>query len=204
VQPAIPIKKNIPSVSKSEAYYAVGHGLNGAQGVFRSWNEVAPLVMGVSKAVYKRCDNYDEAQEFVEVSRALKSKQMSELPDRVPVSDIWYSVTNSKSGQFLVFPSRTEAQQHVTNVRRASVRKFYMNGEALSYVEGHQTAWQQRLSDESPTGMAQTGETVQEAGSQSFATFQEQFSDESPTRATRTSKARRDARSHTFAKSGSN
>jgi hypothetical protein len=73
VQPVIPLKKNIPSVSRSEAYYAVGHGLNGAQGVFRSWNKVAPLVMGVSIAVYKRCDNYDEAQEFVEVSRALKS-----------------------------------------------------------------------------------------------------------------------------------
>jgi hypothetical protein len=47
-----------------------GHGLNGAKGVFRSWNKVASLVMGVSKAVFKRCDNYDKAQEFVEVSRA--------------------------------------------------------------------------------------------------------------------------------------
>jgi hypothetical protein len=205
VQPVIPIKKNIPPVSRSEAYYAVGHGLNGAQGVFRSWNEVAPLVMGVSKAVYKRCDNYDEAQEFVEVSRALKAKQMSGLPDGVPVSDIWYSVTNSKIGQFSVFPSWPEAEQHVTNVRGASVRKFYPYGEALSYVEGHQTAWrQQRLADESPTRRARSGEPVRETGFQSSTTFPERFSDESPTRAARTSEARRGARSHSFAKSGSN
>jgi len=51
----IPIKKEIPSASNSGAYYGVGSGLDGVHGVFRSWGEVAPLVMGVSKAVYRRC-----------------------------------------------------------------------------------------------------------------------------------------------------
>jgi hypothetical protein len=104
VMPVVPRQKNVPSSSRSEACYGVGHGLDGVSGVFRSWNEVAPLVMGVSKAVYKRFDNYDEAQEFVDISRALKTKQMSQLPDGVPASDIWYSVTNSRIGQFLGFP----------------------------------------------------------------------------------------------------
>jgi hypothetical protein len=47
-KPVSPIKKETSSTSKSEAYYGVGHGLDGAHGVFRSWGEVASLLMGVS------------------------------------------------------------------------------------------------------------------------------------------------------------
>jgi hypothetical protein len=162
--PIIPVKKEISSASKSGAYYGVGHGLDGVHGVFRSWGDVAPLVMGVSKAVYKRFNSSDEAQEFVDISQAVKAKQRSELPDGMPSSDIWYAVTNSNIGQFAVFPSWTAAQQHVTNVSGASVRKFCTYGEDQSYVEGHQAAWQQRFSDESPAATTRTGEAVRDAG----------------------------------------
>jgi hypothetical protein len=128
----IPIKKEIPSASNSGAYYGVGSGLDGVHGVFRSWGEVAPLVMGVSKAVYRRFHSYDEAQEFVDIEQAVQTQQRSELPDGVPSSDIWYSVTNSKIGQFSVFPNWAAAQRHVTNVSRASVRKFCTYSEAQS------------------------------------------------------------------------
>jgi hypothetical protein len=167
--PTISVKKESPSASKSEAYYGVGHGLDGVHGVFRSWDEVASLVMGVSKAVYRRFNSYDEAQEFVDISQAVKAKQRSELPDGMPSSDTWYAVTNSKIGQFAVFPSWTAAQQHVTNVSGASVRKFCTYGEAQSYGEGHQAAWKQRSSEESPTIMARTGEAVRTAGPHLFA-----------------------------------
>jgi viroplasmin and RNaseH domain-containing protein len=172
VQPfTMPIKKEIPSASKSGACYGVGHGLDGVHGVFKSWGEVAPLVMGVSKAVYRRFNSYDEAQEFVDISQAVKASQQSELPDGVPSSDIWYSVTNSKIGQFSVFPSWTAAQQHVTNVSGASVRKFGTYGEAQSYVEGHQAAWQLRFSEDSLTITARTGEVVRNTGPHLVAKF---------------------------------
>jgi hypothetical protein len=88
VKPVIPVKKESPLASKSKVYYyGVGHGRNGAYGVFQSWGEVHPLVIGTSKAVYKRFENYDEAQEFVDISQALRNQQIGDLPDGVPDSD---------------------------------------------------------------------------------------------------------------------
>lgn len=168
-KPAFPIQKEISSVSKSEAYYGVVHGLEGISGVFRSWGEVCSLVKGVSKASCQKFRSYDEAQEFVDISLAVKAKQMSELPAGMPSSDTWYTVTNSKVGKFSVFPSWATAEQHVTHVSGASVRKFCTYGEAQSYVEGHRAAWNQRFSDESPTATTRTGEAVPDAGSHLLA-----------------------------------
>jgi viroplasmin and RNaseH domain-containing protein len=132
---------------KPKYFYGVGHGHNGIFGVYHSWGEVGPLVVGVSKAIFQRFGNQQEAQDFVDAIQALKQQQTEAQPSGTVVSDTWYAITNSKTGHYDIFPSWPEAQSHVINVSGASVRKFRTYGEAQLYVEGHASAWEQRPSE---------------------------------------------------------
>jgi hypothetical protein len=91
--------------TKSKYLYGVGHGLDGAFGVYASWGEAAPLVVGVSKAIFQRFDNRQDAQAFVDATQALRQQQAATQPSETPVSDVWYAVTNSKTGHYNIFPS---------------------------------------------------------------------------------------------------
>jgi hypothetical protein len=130
---------------KSKYFYGVGHGIDGISGVFTSWGEAGPLVVGVSKAIFQRFGNHQDAQDFVDATQALRQQQASSQPSGMPVSDVWYAVTNSKTGRYDRFPSWPAAQIHVVNVSGASVRKFHMYSDAQVYLEGHASAWEQHL-----------------------------------------------------------
>jgi hypothetical protein len=143
-KPAPPVNTAEP---KTKYYYGVGHGLDGAFGVFSSWGEVGPLVVGVSKAIFQRFDSWEEAHEFVAATQALKKIRTESLPTGTPDSDVWYAVTNSKTGYYEIFPSWPAAQIHVVNISGASVRKFRTYGDAQEYTYGHETAWKQKTAN---------------------------------------------------------
>jgi viroplasmin and RNaseH domain-containing protein len=134
--------------SKAKYFYGVGHGRDGTSGVFTSWGEAAPLVVGVSKAIFQRFGTWQEAHEFVAATQALRRQQADAQPSGTPVSDVWYAVTNSKTGHHELFPNWPAAQIHVVNVSGASVRKFRTYGEAQGYVEGHTAAWEHKSASE--------------------------------------------------------
>jgi hypothetical protein len=129
---------------KPKYYYGVGQGLSGAYGVYSSWGEVGPLVVGVSKAIFQRFGTWNEANDFVEATQALKRQRMESQPADLPDSDVWYAVTNGKTGYYGIFPSWPAAQIHVVNISGASVRKFQAYGEAQNYVSSHADAWEQK------------------------------------------------------------
>jgi hypothetical protein len=146
--------------SKLKYYYGVGQGLGGAYGVYSSWGEVGPLVVGVSKAIFQRFGSWQEANDFVESTQALKKQRIDAQPSGMPDSDVWYSVTNSKTGYYEIFPSWPAAQIHVVNVSGASVRKFRTYGEAHDYVDSHAVAWKQKTAN-SPISEERTSEYAQ-------------------------------------------
>jgi hypothetical protein len=102
-KPAEP-KDEVPA-PKTKYFYGIGHGLNGAHGVYTSWGDAAPLVVGVSKAIFQRFSTWEEAQEFVLATQSLRRQQAEELPTGTALSDVWYSVTNSKTGSYDIFPN---------------------------------------------------------------------------------------------------
>jgi hypothetical protein len=130
--------------TKSKYFYGVGHGRDGVFGVFSLWGEVGPLVVGVSKAIFQRFGTCQEADDFVEATQALKQQRLAAQPSGTPVSDVWYVVTNSKTGYYDLFLSWSAAQIHVVNVSGASVRKYRTYGEAQGYTDGHVAAWEDR------------------------------------------------------------
>jgi viroplasmin and RNaseH domain-containing protein len=128
--------------TKAKYFYGVGHGRDGSYGVYTSWGEAGPLVVGVSKAIFQRFSNRREAQDFVDATQALRQQQTANQPSGTLALDVWYTVTNSKTGHYNIFPSWPAAQIHVVNVSGASVRKFRMYSEAQVYIEGHSAAWE--------------------------------------------------------------
>jgi hypothetical protein len=147
------------SEPKPKHYYGVGHGLEGAFGVYTSWGEAAPLVVGVSKAIFQRFGTWQEANEFVTATQALRKERIDSQPTGTPDSDVWYSVTNSKTGYYEIFPSWPAAQLHVVNVSGASVKKFRTYCEAQDYVNRHASAWELKTANsprpEEPSRMSQ-------------------------------------------------
>jgi hypothetical protein len=115
--------------------------------VFTSWGEVGPLIVGVSKAIFQRFDSWQEANEFVSSTQALKKQRTDGLPSGTPDSDVWYAVTNRKTGHYEMFLSWPAAQIHLVNVNGASVRKFRTYREAQEYTNGHAAAWQQKTAN---------------------------------------------------------
>jgi hypothetical protein len=109
--------------------------------------EVGPLVVGVSKAIFQRFDSWEEAHKFVAATQALKKIRTESLPTGTPDSDVWYAVTNSKTGYYAIFPSWPAAQIHVVNINGASVRKFRIYVYAQEYTYGHETAWKQKTAN---------------------------------------------------------
>jgi hypothetical protein len=142
VKPLPAPKAEIPA-PKTKYFYGIGHGLDGAHGIYTSWGEAAPLVVGVSKAIFQRFGTWEEAQDFVSATQALRRQQAEAQPTGTALSDVWYAVTNSKNGSYDIFPNWPAAQLHVVNISGASVRKFRTYGEAQGYVEGHASAWEQ-------------------------------------------------------------
>jgi viroplasmin and RNaseH domain-containing protein len=157
--------------AKSKYFYGVGHGIDGVFGVFTSWGEVGPLVVGVSKAIFQRFGTRQEAQDFVDATQALRQQQAANQPSGVPVSDIWYAVTNRKTGRYDIFLSWPAAQLHVVIVSGASVRKFRTYSDAHVYLEGHAAAWEQHLPASSPSLMSRSSITKSPNRKLSKATY---------------------------------
>jgi hypothetical protein len=119
-----------PTEPKAKYFYSIGYGLEGACGVYTSWGDAAPLVVGVSKAIFQRFSTWQEAQDFVSATQALRRQQAEAQPTGTVLSDVWYAVTNSKTGSYDIFPHWPAAQLHVVNISGVSVRKFCTYGEA--------------------------------------------------------------------------
>jgi hypothetical protein len=127
---------------KVKYFYGIGHGRDGTSGVFTSWGEAAPLVVGISKAIFQRFGTCQEAQDFVAATQALRKQQADSQPSGTPVSDVWYAVTNSKTGHHALFPSwpyvssvRTEklkatlkVTQRLGNIKRGVSRALTLTG----------------------------------------------------------------------------
>jgi hypothetical protein len=145
--PPKPAKAPEASGDRIKYYYGVGHGRDGTHGVYSSWGDTAPLVVGISKAIFQRFSTWDEAHDFVMATQALKKQHAEAQPSGLPLSDTWYAVTNSKTGFYEIFPSWPAARIHVVNISGASVRKLRTYAEAQSYVEGHASAWDLRPSE---------------------------------------------------------
>jgi hypothetical protein len=79
-------------------------------------------VVGVLKAIFQRFGTWQEANEFVAATQALRKERIGSQPTGTPDSDVWYSVTNSKTGYYDFFPSWPAAQLHVVIVSGASVK----------------------------------------------------------------------------------
>jgi hypothetical protein len=87
---------------KSESWYAVAHGRDGRQGVFQSLAEAAPLVNGVSRAVYQRFKTVEAAVSFIQDYRD------NSQGEKHSGSGWWYGVFNSRTGESGVYGERSE------------------------------------------------------------------------------------------------
>jgi viroplasmin and RNaseH domain-containing protein len=121
-------------------WYAVGFGRDNYSGVFPSWAEAAPWVVGVSGAIHAKCHSWEEAQAFVAATQLQLQKKRDETPDGIADSNMWYAVVNSKTHRTGIYPTWGEASAHVTGVSGANAKKFRSYQEAKLYTSGHDEA----------------------------------------------------------------
>jgi viroplasmin and RNaseH domain-containing protein len=130
----------ISGPEKMRDWYAVGFGRDSLSGVFSSWAEAAPLVVGLSGAIHAKCRSLEEAQAFVEGTQAQLKKKRAELPEGLHDSNVWYAVVNSKTGRTGIYPSWGEASVYVTGISGANAKKFRSYQEARVFTVGHEEA----------------------------------------------------------------
>jgi len=124
----------------AEWWYAVAKGKDGASGVFPSWAEASPLILGISGAVVKKFRDYIKALEFVRIFQASEPPDLA-IPTQEDLKDSsWYAVANGKHGICNVFQSWEEASEVFLGVPGAVVQKFRTRGEALGFLESHHQA----------------------------------------------------------------
>jgi viroplasmin and RNaseH domain-containing protein len=126
--------------SRACDWYAIGLGRDNYSGVFPSWAEAAPWVVGVSGAIHAKCHSWEEARTFVAATQLQLQKKRAETPDGVTDSNVWYAVVNSKTNRTGIYPAWGEASVHVTGVSGANAKKFRSYQKANLYTSGHDEA----------------------------------------------------------------
>jgi viroplasmin and RNaseH domain-containing protein len=129
-----------PTARKTREWYAVGFGRENRSGVFSTWAEAAPLVVGVSGAIHAKCRSWEEAQTFVEDTQALLKSKRAGTPEGLADSNVWYAVVNNKTDRTGIYPTWGEASVHVTGVSGANAKKFRSYQEAKIFTAGHEEA----------------------------------------------------------------
>lgn len=120
----------------TEWWYAVYKGKDGSSGVFPSWAEASPLVLGVSGALVKKFRTFDEAMQFLRGLQASEANYAFPGQERTTVPDsIWYAVAKGKHGICNVFESWEAASEVFLGVPGAVVQKFRTRAEALEFLE---------------------------------------------------------------------
>jgi hypothetical protein len=129
-------------IGPADWWYTVNQGRNGASGVFPTWAEASHLVLGISGATVKKFRNYEEATEHVKRHQSPSPRDRSRGPNAPPTRNsgqIWFAVAKGKHGVCNLFQSWEEASEYFLGVPGAIVQKFGTRGEALTFLEDHQS-----------------------------------------------------------------
>ena len=110
-------------------FYAVARGKEGVQGIFTSWGEVAPVVLGVSNAIYQKFDTRAQAEGFIQRFNQVGGKS------KVSRKKKWYVVSNTATGYCGIFDNGLDADKHTVGVSCATSYGFNTKEEAQQCYE---------------------------------------------------------------------
>jgi viroplasmin and RNaseH domain-containing protein len=135
---AVPNKKKNASEETEDDldyWYGLACGRGGVSGIYQSWGEVAPLVIGVSGLLVKKFRDYWQAEALVENYKKQKEDMGAKL-DGYP--EWWYAMARGRNGLANVYPSWAEASVQVIGVSGSIVKKFREFEEGMNFINHFQ------------------------------------------------------------------